>query len=150
MCALISPWNWPIQTTVIKLIYALAAGCTVVSKSSINSPVSAILLTEVLDAAGVPKGVFNMLNGSGRVIGEAMSRHPDVDMVSFTGSTGAGAQVGEAAARTIKRVCLELGGKSANIVLRDADLEKGRTLERTALLLQYGAIVPRTEPHAGA
>jgi len=124
VCALISPWNWPIQTTVIKLIYALAAGCTVVSKSSINSPVSAILLAEVLDSAGVPKGVFNMLNGSGRVIGEAMSSHPDVDMISFTGSTGAGAQVGEAAARTIKRVCLELGGKSANIVLRDADLEK--------------------------
>lgn len=124
VCALISPWNWPIQTTVIKLIYALAAGCTVVSKSSINSPVSAVLLAQVLDSAGVPKGVFNMLNGSGRVIGEAMSRHPDVDMISFTGSTGAGAQVGEAAARTIKRVCLELGGKSANIVLRDADLEK--------------------------
>lgn len=124
VCALISPWNWPIQTTVIKLIYALAAGCTVVSKASINSPVSAVLLGEVLEEAGVPKGVFNLVNGSGRVIGEAMSNHPDVDMISFTGSTGAGRQVGESAARSIKRVCLELGGKSANIVLQDADLEK--------------------------
>ena len=124
VCALISPWNWPIQTKVIKVIYALAAGCTVVSKPSVNSPISAILLAEVLHKAGVPKGVFNLINGPGRVIGEAMSSHPDVDMVSFTGSTGAGSQVGQAAARTIKRVCLELGGKSANIVLRDADLEK--------------------------
>jgi aldehyde dehydrogenase (NAD+) len=124
VCALISPWNWPIQTKVIKVIYALAAGCTVVSKPSVNSPLSAILLAEVLHKAGVPKGVFNLINGPGRVIGEAMSSHPDVDMVSFTGSTGAGSQVGQAAARTIKRVCLELGGKSANIVLRDADLEK--------------------------
>ncbi|WP_122454804.1 aldehyde dehydrogenase family protein [Pseudomonas viridiflava] len=124
VCALISPWNWPIQTKVIKVIYALAAGCTVVSKPSVNSPISAILLAEVLHKAGVPKGVFNLINGAGRVIGEAMSSHPDVDMVSFTGSTGAGSQVGQAAARTIKRVCLELGGKSANIVLRDADLEK--------------------------
>ena len=124
VCALISTWNWPIQTKVIKVIYALAAGCTVVSKPSVNSPISAILLAEVLHKAGVPKGVFNLINGAGRVIGEAMSSHPDVDMVSFTGSTGAGSQVGQAAARTIKRVCLELGGKSANIVLRDADLEK--------------------------
>ncbi len=124
VCALISPWNWPIQTKVIKVIYALAAGCTVVSKPSVNSPISAILLAEVLHKAGVPRGVFNLINGPGRVIGEAMSSHPDVDMVSFTGSTGAGSQVGQAAARTIKRVCLELGGKSANIVLRDADLEK--------------------------
>jgi aldehyde dehydrogenase (NAD+) len=124
VCALISPWNWPIQTKVIKVIYALAAGCTVVSKPSVNSPLSAILLAEVLHQAGVPKGVFNLVNGPGRVIGEAMSNHPEVDMVSFTGSTDAGSQVGQAAARTIKRVCLELGGKSANIVLKDADLEK--------------------------
>ena len=124
VCALISPWNWPIQTTVIKLIYALAAGCTVVAKPSVNSPISAILLAEVLDKAGLPEGVFNLLNGSGRVIGEALSSHPDVDMISFTGSTGAGSQVGQAAARSVKQVCLELGGKSANIVLKDADLEK--------------------------
>lgn len=124
VCALISPWNWPIQTLVIKLIYALVAGCTVVAKPSANSPVSAIVLAEVLDKAGVPKGVFNLVNGSGRIVGEALSNHPDVDMISFTGSTGAGVQVGEAAARTVKQVCLELGGKSANIVLQDADLEK--------------------------
>jgi aldehyde dehydrogenase (NAD+) len=123
VCALISPWNWPIQTPVIKLIYALAAGCTVVQKPSDASPVSTILLTEVLESAGVPKGVVNLIVGRGRVVGEAMSNHPDVDMISFTGSTGAGIKVGEAAARTVKRVCLELGGKSANIVLKDADLE---------------------------
>lgn len=124
VCALISPWNWPIQTPVIKLIYALAAGCTVVSKPSVESPISSIILAEVLEKAGVPAGVFNLVNGPGRVIGEAMSNHPDVDMISFTGSTGAGSKVGEAAARTVKRVCLELGGKSANVVLMDADLEK--------------------------
>lgn len=124
VCALISPWNWPIQTPVIKLIYALAAGCTVVHKPSDSSPVSSILLTEVLESAGVPPGVFNLVIGKGRVVGEAMSNHPDVDLISFTGSTAAGTKVGEAAARTVKRVSLELGGKSANIVLKDGDLEK--------------------------
>ncbi len=124
VCALISPWNWPVQTPVIKLIYALAAGCTAVLKPSDASPLGAIMLAEVLEEAGVPKGVFNLVIGKGRVVGEAMSSHPDVDMVSFTGSTAAGVKVGEAAARTVKRVCLELGGKSANAVLRDADLEK--------------------------
>jgi aldehyde dehydrogenase (NAD+) len=124
VCGLISPWNWPIQTPTIKVIYALAAGCTVVLKPSDVSPVSAIILTEVLEKAGVPKGVFNLVIGKGRVVGEAICNHPDVDMISFTGSTQAGIKVGEAAARTVKRVSLELGGKSANIVLRDADLEK--------------------------
>ena len=124
VCALISPWNWPIQTSVIKLIYAVAAGCTSILKPSDASPLSAILLAEVMDKAGVPAGVFNLIIGRGRVVGDAMSRHPDVDMVSFTGSTTAGVQVGEAAAQTVKRTCLELGGKSANVVLRDADLEK--------------------------
>ncbi|WP_423066076.1 aldehyde dehydrogenase family protein [Devosia sp. CN2-171] len=124
VCALISPWNWPVQTPVIKLIYGLAAGCTMVLKPSDASPLSAIVLTEVLDQAGTPPGVFNLVIGRGRVVGEALASHPDVDMVSFTGSTGAGIKVGEAAARTVKRVSLELGGKSANIVLKDADLEK--------------------------
>ena len=123
VCALISPWNWPIQTGLIKLIYALAAGCTVVAKPSLNSAASGALLAQVLDEAGVPPGVFNLVNGTGRVVGEALSRHPGVDMISFTGSTSAGRQVGAAAAGTVKRVCLELGGKSANIVLPDADLE---------------------------
>lgn len=123
VCALISPWNWPVQTFVIKLIYAIAAGCTSVAKASDASPLSAILLAEVLEEAGVPAGVFNLVLGRGSVVGEAMARHPDVDLVSFTGSTAAGTKVGKAAAETVKRVCLELGGKSANVVLRDADLE---------------------------
>jgi aldehyde dehydrogenase (NAD+) len=124
VCALISPWNWPVQTPVIKLIYAIAAGCTAILKPSDASPVSAILLAEVMDKAGTPAGVFNLVIGKGRIVGEALSAHPLVNMISFTGSTAAGIKVGEAAARTVKRVCLELGGKSANIVLTDADLEK--------------------------
>ncbi|MEU6443124.1 aldehyde dehydrogenase family protein [Streptomyces sp. NPDC047046] len=124
VCALISPWNWPVQTGVIKLIYALAAGCTVVAKPSVNSAASGALLAQVLHEAGVPAGVFNLVNGRGRDVGDTFSRHPDVDMISFTGSTGAGRQVGAAAADTVKRLCLELGGKSANIVLPDADLER--------------------------
>ncbi|MEV6647726.1 aldehyde dehydrogenase family protein [Amycolatopsis sp. NPDC051371] len=124
VCALISPWNWPIQTGVIKLVYALAAGCTVVAKPSLNSAASGALLAQVLHEAEVPPGVFNLVNGRGRDVGDVLSRHSDVGMISFTGSTGAGRQVGAAAAETVKRVCLELGGKSANIVLPDADLEQ--------------------------
>ncbi len=124
VCALIAPWNWPIQTMAIKLIYAIAAGCTSVMKPAEASPISSIMLAEVVHEAGVPPGVVNLILGKGSVVGDAMSRHPDVDFVSFTGSTRAGALVGEVAARTIKRVCLELGGKSANVVLPDADLEK--------------------------
>jgi aldehyde dehydrogenase (NAD+) len=123
VCALISPWNWPIQTSVIKAIYGIAAGCTVVLKPSDASPASGVALAEVMDAAGVPAGVFNLVIGRGSVVGDALSRHPDVSMISFTGSTEAGIKVGEAAAQTVKRVCLELGGKSANIVLQDANLE---------------------------
>ncbi|NYT80937.1 aldehyde dehydrogenase family protein [Alcaligenaceae bacterium] len=123
VCALISPWNWPVQTPVIKFVYALAAGCTSIMKGSDASPLSSILLTEIIDKADLPPGVFNLVLGRGSVVGEALSRHPDVDLVSFTGSTSAGIKVGEAAASTIKRVTLELGGKSANIVLKDADLE---------------------------
>src|SRR5215218_1540725 len=124
VCALISPWNWPIQTGVIKIIYGLAAGCTIVAKPSVNSAASGTFMAQVFDEAGLPPGVFNLVNGAGRDVGDRLSRHPGVDMISFTGSTGAGAQVGAAAAGTVKRVCLELGGKSANIVLPDADLEK--------------------------
>lgn len=124
VCALISPWNWPIQTGVIKIIYALAAGCTIVAKPSINSAASGTLMAQVLHEANVPPGVFNLVNGTGRIVGDALSRHPGVDMISFTGSTAAGRQVGAAAADSVKRVSLELGGKSANIVLPDADLEK--------------------------
>ncbi|RQS24830.1 MULTISPECIES: aldehyde dehydrogenase family protein [unclassified Burkholderia] len=122
VCALITAWNWPIQLIATKLAYALAAGCTTILKPSEFTPVSAILLTEILDEAGVPKGVFNLVNGNGPVVGNALSRHMDVDLVSFTGSTRAGILVAEAAAPSVKRVCQELGGKSANIVLDDADL----------------------------
>lgn len=124
VCGLVSPWNWPVQTGVIKFIYALAAGCTAVVKPSVNSAASGVLLAEVMHEADVPPGVFNLVNGAGRDVGDRLSRHPGVDMISFTGSTGAGRQVGAAAAETVKRVCLELGGKSANIVLPDADLEQ--------------------------
>ncbi len=124
VCALISPWNWPIQTSVVKVIYGIAAGCTMVLKPSDASPASGVVLAEVMDEADTPPGVFNLVIGPGRVVGEALTNHPDVDMISFTGSTDAGVRVGEAAAKTVKRVCLELGGKSANIALTDADLEK--------------------------
>jgi aldehyde dehydrogenase (NAD+) len=122
VCGLVSPWNWPIQTLTVKIAYALAAGCTVVCKPSQVTPISAILLTEILEAAGAPKGVVNLVLGEGSTVGEAIAAHPDIDLISFTGSTGAGARVGAVAAQTIKRVSLELGGKSASIVLRDADV----------------------------
>ncbi len=124
VCGLITPWNWPLNQITSKVAPALAAGCTVVLKPSENAPLSAILLAEILHDAGVPKGVFNLVNGDGPTVGEAISRHPDIDMVSFTGSTRAGILVAKAAADTVKRVAQELGGKSANIVLPDADLDK--------------------------
>jgi len=122
VCGLITPWNWPINQITCKVAPALAAGCTMVLKPSEVAPVNAILFAEILDAAGVPKGVFNLVNGDGISVGEAMSSHPDIHMMSFTGSTRAGIQVAKASAETVKRVAQELGGKSANIVLEDADL----------------------------
>ena len=124
VCALISPWNWPVQTSVIKVIYGIAAGCTMVLKPSEASPASGVALASLIDEAGMPPGVVNLVNGSGSVVGAALARHPDVEFVSFTGSTRAGINVGESAARTVKRVCLELGGKSANVVLTDGNLEQ--------------------------
>jgi aldehyde dehydrogenase (NAD+) len=121
---LITPWNWPINQTVCKIAPALAAGCSIVLKPSEFAPLSALLFAEVLDQAGVPKGVFNLVNGDGATVGQAIAAHPDVDMVSFTGSTRAGILVAKAAADTVKRVAQELGGKSANIILADADLQK--------------------------
>lgn len=123
VCGLITPWNWPINQIVVKIAPALAAGCTIVIKPSEYSALSAILFAEVLDEAGVPPGVFNLVNGDGRTVGSALSAHPLVDMVSFTGSTQAGIQVAKTAADTVKRVAQELGGKSANILLEDADFE---------------------------
>jgi aldehyde dehydrogenase (NAD+) len=122
VCGLITAWNWPIQLLCIKLSSALAAGCTVVAKPSEFTPLSALCLAEVLHEAGVPPGVFNLVLGDGLAVGHAISSHPDVDLVSFTGSTRAGIAVARDAAGTVKRVAQELGGKSANIILPDADL----------------------------
>ncbi len=124
VCAFITPWNWPINQIACKVAPALAVGCTMVLKPSEIAPFSAYIWTEILHAAGVPKGVFNLVNGDGPGVGAALSGHKDVDMVSFTGSTRAGIAVAKNAADTVKRVAQELGGKSPNIVLPDADLVK--------------------------
>src|SRR6056300_1446022 len=123
VCGFITPWNWPIHQICAKVAPALAVGCTVVLKPSEIAPFSAKIFADILDAAGVPAGVFNMVNGLGPEVGHAIAAHPMVDMVSITGSTRAGIQVAEAAAKTVKRVHQELGGKSPNIVLEYADLE---------------------------
>ncbi|MCF4167712.1 aldehyde dehydrogenase family protein [Zavarzinia compransoris] len=127
VCGFITPWNWPINQIVCKVAPALAAGCTMVLKPSEIAPVNAMILAEVMHEAGVPAGVFNLVNGDGMGVGQPLSAHPDVDMVSFTGSTRAGVAVAKAAADTVKRVHQELGGKSANIILRDADLKAAVT-----------------------
>jgi betaine-aldehyde dehydrogenase len=118
----ITPWNYPLHQIALKVAPALAAGCTVVLKPSEIAPFNAFILAEVVHEAGLPKGVFNLVTGFGPVVGEALVRHPEVDMISFTGSTRAGKRISEVAAQTVKRVTLELGGKSASIVLEDADL----------------------------
>ena len=124
VCGLITPWNWPINQITCKVAPALAAGCTMVLKPSEVAPMSGYLFAEIMHEAGVPAGVFNLVNGDGPTVGEAMSSHPGIDMMSFTGSTRAGIAVAKAAADTVKRVSQELGGKSANIILDDADLQK--------------------------
>jgi aldehyde dehydrogenase (NAD+) len=121
VCGLISPWNWPINQVTVKVFPALAAGCTMVLKPSQESHFSAAVFAEILDAARVPAGVFNLIQGKGSVVGAAMSGHPDIDMISFTGSEPAGVEIAKSAATTVKRVCQELGGKSPNIILDDAD-----------------------------
>ena len=123
VCGLITPWNWPMNQIACKVAPALAAGCTMVLKPSEMAPLSAYLFTQILNEAGVPAGVFNLVNGDGPTVGSAIASHPDVTMVSFTGSTRAGVSVASAAAPSIKRVTQELGGKSANILLEDADFE---------------------------
>ncbi len=127
VCGFITPWNWPINQIACKVAPALAAGCTIVLKPSEVAPLSACLFAEVLAAAEVPPGVFNLVNGDGPTVGAAIAAHPDIDMVSFTGSTRAGILVAKAAAGSVKRVAQELGGKSPNIVLDDADLEAAVT-----------------------
>ena len=123
VCGLITPWNWPLNQVASKVAPAIATGCTVVLKPSEIAPLSAMLLAEIIHDAGLPPGVFNLVNGDGPTVGEALAVHPDVDMVSITGSTQAGIRVAKLAADTIKRVAQELGGKSANIILDDADIE---------------------------
>ena len=120
VCALITPWNWPINQITLKVIPALAAGCTMILKPSEIAPLSGMLFAEMLDEAGFPPGVFNLVNGDGSGVGTLLSGHPDIDMISFTGSTRAGKLITKNAANTIKRVCLELGGKGGNIVFADS------------------------------
>lgn len=124
VCGLITPWNWPLNQVLCKVAPAIAAGCTMVLKPSEIAPISALIFAEVVHAAGLPKGVFNLVNGTGPDVGQEMAAHPGIDMISFTGSTRAGIIVAKTAADTVKRVTQELGGKSANIILPDADLEE--------------------------
>ena len=123
VCGLITPWNWPLNQIACKVAPAIAAGCTIVLKPSEISPFSALLFAQVMHEAGVPAGVFNLVNGTGESVGAALSSHPQVDMMSITGSTRAGVLVAQAAATTAKRVTQELGGKSPNVLLPDADFE---------------------------
>jgi len=123
VCGLITPWNFPMNQIVLKVIPALAAGCTMILKPSEIAPISGILLAEMIDEAKFPAGVFNLVNGDGAVTGDALTSHPDIDMISFTGSTRAGTLISQNAAKDFKRISLELGGKGANIIFKDADPE---------------------------
>jgi aldehyde dehydrogenase (NAD+) len=155
VCGLITPWNWPLYQITAKVGPALAAGCTVVLKPSELSPLSALLFAEVVHEAGIPPGVFNLVNGNGPEVGAALSAHPDVDMISITGSTRAGVLVAQAAAPTVKRVAQELGGKSPNVILRDADLARAVPAGVAAAFRNVGQscsaptrmIVPREHLH---
>jgi len=138
VCGLITPWNWPVNQIVVKIAPALAAGCTMVLKPSEYSPLTALLFAEVLEEAGVPAGVFNLVNGDGPRVGAAIAAHPDIDMVSFTGSTRAGIEVAKTAAETVKRVAQELGGKSANILLDDVNLPDAVTRAVAACFTNSG------------
>jgi len=156
--AAITPWNYPLHQVVAKLAPALAAGCTLVLKPSEIAPLSAFALAEVVHASGLPKGVFNLVCGTGPVVGEALAGHPDVDMVSFTGSTRAGRRVSELASRSVKRVALELGGKSAAVVLEDADLKRAVRQTLNSCFLNSGQtcsaltrlLVPRSKSDEAA
>ena len=152
VCGLITPWNWPLYQITAKVGPALAAGCTVVLKPSELSPLSALLFAEIIEDAGFPPGVFNLVNGEGTIVGAGLSAHPDVDMISITGSTRAGILVAQAAAPTVKRVAQELGGKSPNIILADADMTRAVPLGVAAAFRNLGQscsaptrmIVPRS------
>ncbi|MGB0435762.1 MAG: aldehyde dehydrogenase family protein [Mycobacterium sp.] len=138
VCGLITPWNWPINQIACKVFPALATGCTMVLKPSEVAPYSAQIFTEIIDAAGIPAGVYNLVYGDGPGVGVALSRHPDIDMVSFTGSTRAGVDVAKNAAETVKRVTQELGGKSPNIVVDDEDFATSVAAGVTAMMLNSG------------
>ena len=138
VCGFITPWNWPVNQIATKVAPALATGCTMVLKPSEIAPFSATIWTEIMHAAGVPAGVFNLVNGDGPTVGAAIASHPQIDMVSFTGSTRAGIEVARNAAATVKRVHQELGGKSPNIVLEDADLQKAVTAGVRAVMMNSG------------
>ena len=130
VCALITPWNWPMNQVCLKVMPAIASGCTMVLKPSELAPLSSMILAEIIDEVKFPNGVFNLINGDGATTGDALTSHPDINMISFTGSTRAGALISQNAARDFKRVSLELGGKGANIIFKDADPE---AIERGAL-----------------
>jgi aldehyde dehydrogenase (NAD+) len=138
VCGMITPWNWPINQVTVKVFPALATGCTMVLKPSQESHFSAQVFAEILHAAGLPAGVFNMIQGKGSVVGAAMSSHPDIDMISFTGSEPAGVEIAKSAASTVKRVCQELGGKSPNIILDDADFAKNVGKGVTGMMVNSG------------
>ena len=138
VCAFITPWNWPINQIACKVLPALAAGCTMVLKPSEEAPIDAVIWSEIMHTVGTPKGVYNMVQGAGSVVGEAMSSHPDIDMMSFTGSTRAGILVAQAAAKTVKRVAQELGGKSANILLPDVDFQTAVTKGINSMMTNSG------------
>ena len=148
--AAITPWNYPLHQIALKVAAALAAGCTVVLKPSEVAPINAFILADIVDDVGLPKGVFNLLTGLGPVVGEAIVAHPKTDMVSFTGSTRAGKRVMQLAAEMVKRVSLELGGKSANVILDDADMPSRRGRRRLQVLPQLRPDVLRADPHARA
>ena len=150
VCGMITPWNWPLNQIACKVGPAIAAGCTMVLKPSEIAPLNAIIFAEIMHAAGVPKGVFNLVQGHGPVVGQAIASHPDVDMVSFTGSTRAGILVAKAAADTVKRVHQELGGKSANIILADADFNNAVSRGVMGVHAQHGAKLQRADPHVRA
>jgi aldehyde dehydrogenase (NAD+) len=158
VCGLITPWNWPMNQVACKVAPALAAGCTVVLKPSEIAPLSALVFAEILHEAGIPPGVFNLVNGDGPGVGAAIAAHPGIDMVSFTGSTRAGIAIAQAAAHTVKRVTQELGGKSPNILLQDADMDAALRHAAAACFRNSGQtcnaptrlLVPRAEQERAA
>ena len=153
VCTFITPWNYPLHQTIGKVAPALVAGCTMILKPSSETPLNAFLLAEIIDSVGLPAGVFNLVTGAGRTVGEALCVHPEVDMISITGSTEAGARIAELGAPTVKRICQELGGKSANVILDGADLSKAVPAGITGMMLNCGQtctaltrmIVPRSQ-----